>query len=146
MDKEVLVGEILTDEMIRTGRKLINDIKDSNLKIEAAFWLYFPEAEEWRLVLVSPRVDLDGSRKLYEELAHKIYKGIDKLYGLELRNFTFLSTTDPLVRTVAGANRHLGLDNSRLSGIYLNGDYIDDLYLYFISNSIRPLRGMSWYI
>ncbi len=123
--------------MINAGERLLEDIGNSDLGIVGAFWLFFAEAGEWRLVLVSPRVDRDGPRKLYEELAHRIYKDSDRLYGLQLRNFAFFSPTDTPVMAIAGANLIHDLEGKRMGKAYFGGTYVGDIYVYFISDSIR---------
>ncbi len=146
MAEEILVRASLTDQMIDAGARLLNDIKDTDLEVVAAFWLFFTEAGEWRLVLVSPRIDKDGPRKLYEQLSEKLYAGTDKVYGIDIFNITFMSPSERLVGALADANRQSTLSSQRLPGIYLNGVYVEDLYVYFISNSLKPTRGTDWYI
>lgn len=152
MAEEILVRTSLNDQMLEAGTKLLQDIKDANFDIMAAFWLFFVEAGEWRLVLVSPRVDSDGPRKLYAELSERLYDGKEKVYGLDIMNITFMSLNDKIVGALAGANwsykRSLGygLSGQRLYDVHLNGTYIENMYLYFIDDSIKIPRGSSWQI
>lgn len=152
MAGEILVRASLNDQMLEAGTKLLQDIKDADFEVIAAFWLFFAEAGEWRLVLVSPRVDRDGPRKLYAELSERLYNGKEKIYGIDIINVTFMSPNDKIVGALAGANwsykRSLGygLSGQRLYDIYLNGTYIEDIYLYFIDDSIKFPRGSSWQI
>jgi hypothetical protein len=153
MAKEILVGEQLTDGMLQAGRQLLADIKQP-LEVIAAFWLLIPEAGEWRLAVVSPRVDTDGSRELYSSLWDRLYSGKDraKVYGLELYNITALSPHDKLVAALVGANssyrQSVGRDlaEQRLQDIYLNGTFVPDLYLYFIDDALRAPRGSEWVV
>ena len=147
MAKEILVGELLTEEMLEAGRRLLADVKQP-LEVVAAFWLYFPEPEEWRLALVTPRVDTDGPLELYTLLGDQIYTGDERarVYGLELSNLTVLSPRDRLVEGLIDSNRNYrkaagrDLPEQRLRGIYLDGSYVPDLYLYFIEDTPKPRR------
>lgn len=152
MAQEILVKEVLTDRMIDAGKQLLENVGGTKADIVAAFWLYFPEASEWRLVLVSSRVDEDGPRKLYAELAEKLYRENEKVYGLDLRNITFFSPREKLVGALAGANRSYkqsvghDLSGQRLTDVYLDGVYAEELYLYFMDASVKPSRGSNWYV
>ncbi len=145
MAEEVLVGQVLTTEMIKAGEELLKEVQKSDLDVTAAFWLYFAESGEWRLVLVSPRVDTDGPKKLYSRLSKLLYRDGLKVYGLDSLNITFVSPNDRLVRAIANTGRLADLSGKRLSGANFSGEFVDDIYIYFIGDPAEPSDGRAWY-
>ena len=151
MAKEILVSQYLTDEMIGAGRALVEEVKKSKLQVVAAFWLYFEEAERWRLVLVSKRFNKEGPLTLYGELGKLIYdRDRQEVFGIRLENTTFMDANDRLVRALASANglteRGNGLEGKRLPHSTFNGEYVEDIYIYFVDDSIKPLGSRASYV
>jgi hypothetical protein len=146
MAKEVLVSQFLTDEMIRAGEALIERVKKSNLQIVAAFWLYYEDAERWRLVLASKRLNKEGPLALYQELDKLIYdKERQEIFGIRLENTTFVDASDELVRALASANQLGVIAERRLPRSYFDGHYVEDIYVYFVNDSVEPLRPLPSY-
>lgn len=65
-----MASAILVDFPREAGWRLLDllDAADFNFQINAAFWRYEEEPEEWRLYLASPRVGSDGPSALYERI------------------------------------------------------------------------------
>ena len=131
--------------MIEAGKKLVESSEIAVLNIVAAFWLYFPEAEEWRLVLVSPKIDQDGPRKLYGQISDILYQDADKKYEIDLVNITLMSPDENIVRVIAGVNKMWDLSGKRLSNSRFAGVFIEDIYIYSVDSSITPLPGSMWF-
>lgn len=149
MAGEILVKEPLTREMIEAGEELLRRLKSISFDVVAAFWIYTSEVNEWRLALAWPEVDQKGPREAYLMIWQVLYGESEPIAELDLPTLTVLSPKETLVRTLAGANQHLTLLNlgrHRLSDFYLNDVHVEDLYLYFIDESIPLLRGSEWYI
>ncbi|HEX9990827.1 MAG TPA: hypothetical protein VGE45_20405 [Chloroflexia bacterium] len=146
MAEEILVKEPLTKEMIEAGEALERILVSARFDLAAIFWLYTSEANKWRLMIASPQVDNEGPKKTYATIREILSKAASMAPDLDLWSITVLGSGETLVRTLAGANRHLGLSNKRLPGIYLNGVNIEDMYVYYIADSVEPLRGSDWYI
>lgn len=145
MAQEVLVGQILTKEMIDAGAELLRDIEGWPLELSAAFWLFFSEADEWRLVLVSSRVDTDGPLKLYAKLSDLLYNGTEKKYGLDLSNISLFSPGEPLVRAAASVSKLYDLTGKRLARGNFNGVYVEDIYVYFVNESVQPISDSKFF-
>src|SRR5207249_154040 len=107
-------------------------------------WLYSLEANEWRLVLVSPQVDTEGPRKIYGMIWDALYKRSDRVMGLDLLSISVFSPDDTLVRALASANDLVALSGKRLTRNRLNGVFIEDVYIYFVKDSVKPLPGPKW--
>ena len=147
MAKEILVGQFLTNEMIEAGQTLVNRVRRSELQVVAAFWLYFEEAEEWRLVLASSRLNKDGPLALYNELSELIHADTELKYRIRLVNTTFVSSDAKLVRALATVNERLGtLAGKRFTRTYFNGEYVEDIYVYFVSGNVHSLDTPAWMV
>ncbi|HYP39715.1 MAG TPA: hypothetical protein VEX13_05075 [Chloroflexia bacterium] len=146
MAEEILVKEPFTKEMIEAGEAFKRILVNADFDLAAIFWLYTSEANKWRLLIASPQVDTEGPKRTYATIREILSEVSSEAPELDLWSITVLGSGETLVRTLAGANRHLGLSNKRLPGINLNGVYIEDIYVYCIADSVEPLRGSDWYI
>jgi hypothetical protein len=68
MAKDVLVTEVLSEQMISAGSKLIDRLDTNNSEVKSAFWLFFPEDRFWRLIVVSPLVISKGPKNFYKRI------------------------------------------------------------------------------
>lgn len=78
---------------IERGRAVLRALDEAHVPIRSAFWLYFREADEWRLVLGTPLVEDLGPRAAYNEV-EKTLKGEAGL--VPLRQIVILGMEDPL--------------------------------------------------
>lgn len=150
MAEDVLVKEQLTDKMIKLGKQLIDRLASTDLKVVAAFWLYRPDSNDWRLTLASPQVDEYGLRKYLTIIWEVLHKGRDKISGLDLENVNLISSDERLVRALASTNQltgqPTGLAGKRLSRSTFNGEYLEDVYVYFVEDSVKSLPSPAWYV
>jgi hypothetical protein len=146
MAEEILVKEPFTKEMIQAGEALKGILVNAGFNLAAIFWLYTSDTNKWRLMIASPQVDNEGPKRTYATIREILSEVSGEVPDLDLWSITVLGSGETLVRTLAGANRHLGLSNKRLPGIYLNGVYIEDIYVYYIADSVEPLGGSDWHI
>ena len=82
IDRTVLVG---LD--IEGGKRLLEALDENGLDIRAAFWYYFPEPEEWRLVFATPMVDKEGPFKVYTRI-RSILQKLDPTPDISLQDIT----------------------------------------------------------
>ena len=57
--------KVLVENDIRSGERLLEQLDLAKVPVTAAFWLYAEDADEWRMVIVSPFVETHGPRQLY---------------------------------------------------------------------------------
>lgn len=57
--------KILVENEIGSGERLLEQLDLAKVPITAAFWHYSDEANEWRLMIVTPFVETQGRRQLY---------------------------------------------------------------------------------
>ena len=60
---------VLVESDIEIGDRLLRSLDRKDISITAAFWLYSEDANEWRLMLVSPLVSTIGPRELYHAIS-----------------------------------------------------------------------------
>ena len=144
MAKEILVRENLTNEMTDAGSDLLPRLDAAGFEVVAAFWLYYSEAEEWRLTLAWPEMNKKGPKNAYERIGKLLDETPENVPTLDLLNITVVSPDNTIVRALASANNLIALSGKRLSGNRLNGIYIEDIYIYFVKDSVKPLPGPRW--
>src|SRR5579862_6048206 len=77
---------------------------DPSLDVRAAFWLYRPEADDWRLYLASPVVDTAGPLEAYKRIQTALVRinqpDDDPWNELNLNNISVISPQHKLVRAL----------------------------------------------
>lgn len=125
-----MVKEQLTGAMIDGGAALTAKLDENGLGVTAAFWLFLPELNEWRLHFASPDVGTKGPREVYE----RVSLAIDQLganAATPLSIVTVLDDNDDLVRLLKGGIRTgPGLNRIRFSRDVIDGHFIDDALIY----------------
>src|SRR3954447_26639315 len=92
MAEEVLVKEAFSKDMENAGAELIIALDQANIPIDAAFWLYIPELNVWRLMLSSPKLSTEGPKSLY----HRINNVLSRMTGSEFKlSIEYISVVDP---------------------------------------------------
>jgi hypothetical protein len=121
----------LVDHQIDDVPKLIDQLRLDNFDVEAAFWLYTSEADQWFLYLVSDAVDRVGTTQAYKS----VYRSMRRLTGLWINPFEvkLVGPADPVAKAVLDhrAFAHAPLP-TRVSGSYLGNVYIENAYIYYI--------------
>ena len=111
MDEIVLLKECLSETKLKQGRKLLSKLDVKGYPVEAAYWIFMYERNDWRLHIVSPEVDRKGEIKAYSSL-HKIADTLPFSYELGV----FLDRTD---------NRFF---NEMMEGLRRDGPILDSMY------------------
>lgn len=96
-------------------------------RIKAAFWLYYGESEEWRLVIATPLVDEEGPLDTYTRLQPILFE--IQPADLYLQNISVTSSSDPLARAfrkviIPRSNPYARLPRSAWGGTYVEGAYL----------------------
>ncbi|MBI3325977.1 MAG: hypothetical protein HYZ81_04640 [Nitrospinae bacterium] len=126
----VMTKETLTKEMIQAGAELTRRLDAAGLVVSASFWLYIPEANLWRLLIVSPEVSTAGPKKVYQ----KIQSVLPQIPEIALQDISVVEQTNPLVSLLRTAVRTgEGISGIRFSKNTINGHFIEDVYIYRMS-------------
>jgi len=128
-----MVKNSLVEADLLAGKRLVTALSvppyNSIFKLQAAFWLYDQESQEWRLYLATPLVEEFGSLAAYTNLQQPL-RSIQPT-DLSLENISVSSPRKPLVKAIKRASRiPNGSEGIRLTRNTISGMYIDDAYVY----------------
>lgn len=131
MAENGVVKEQLTPEMIDAGAALTQSLDHLGLPVQAAFWLFDAEINEWRLVIASSDAATKGPRAVYRS----IREAIDQLgASVNAVPFSAIRVVEPgseLVRLLGSAVRTgSGIGRIRFQKNVINGHFIDDALIY----------------
>ncbi len=127
MAEETLVKEALTDEMIQAGSALLANLDRSRFSVDAALWLYLTEGNQWRLLLATPEVHLDGPRKAYKRLIQALRKSAVDVSPVDI---AVVDSRDGFIQLLRTAISVQGGSGVRFSRNTINGQFIEDAYIY----------------
>jgi len=126
-----MVAPSLVDSKIDAGRRLIEELDQSEFPVSAALWLFREEAINWRLILASSLVDAYGPRETYRRLQRILLKLPD---SIGLSEIQVVGPQDELIQLLRVALKTgPALSGIRFTGNTINGVYIDDAYIYRIA-------------
>jgi len=123
--------ESITKETIAAGEALIKKLNQSGIRPKAVFWFYYPERERYQLVISIPEARTEGSKKFYRKILSILEQGGDELGEITLEDVTLQPPLLPmrgLIRLASKIER--GVPGYRLHKTGVDGDIIDDAYLY----------------
>ncbi len=112
------------------GRHLVEALDGASFPVSGALWLFNPEANDWRLLIVSPAVTTNNLSRAFSQL-HQIARGLPE-YPILLSSVSLLQSEDPLIVQLRKALRTGPQDISgiRFSKNVIDGTYIEDAYIY----------------
>jgi len=112
------------------GKRLIEELDKLEFPILAALWFYFPESDEWRLIIATPLIDEMGPLEAYTLLQSKLEK-LKSLTEITLKDITIISPKDDLIKSLRIAiHTGSGISGIRFTGNTINQVYINDAYIY----------------
>jgi hypothetical protein len=125
-----MVEANLTKELIDAGAKLVEKLDERGVAPDTAFWLYSPEEQTWKLVLVEIKLAKKGPRAAYAEI-QKILESEKDLGNLRLDDLVLEKPDARIVELIRKATR----TGPRVTGIrfrnnVVDGTLIDDAYIY----------------
>ncbi len=135
MAQDSVVKELLTDGMIQAGAELTKNLDEGRWPVHASLWVFISEGNQWKLLLASPRVQLDGPRKSYETVQSALAETPAAGGTIMLSDITVTGSEDPLLELLRVAiTTAPTLSGIRFTGNVINGRFIDDAYIYRISD------------
>ena len=132
---KVVAKEALTPQMIAAGAELTRRLDDVGFDLVASFWLYTSESNEWLLVLASPYVTTAGPVKAYRRIRRVLYNGAPEPdLPMMLWDTTVREDDDPLIVALrTGIKTRKKIDGKRYTETIINGQFIEDAYVYRVS-------------
>jgi hypothetical protein len=112
------------------GRHLIEALDRSDFPLPAAFWLYNPYANEWKLWIATPLVDQNRLEVVYGRL-YEIARTLPEFPAL-LSSIILTSPKNDLILQLKSVIRTGPSDIAgiRFTQNVVNGVYIEDAYIY----------------
>jgi len=113
------------------GKRRIFDFPPSHFRVKAAFWLFLPESQEWRLFIATPLVDEKGPQAAYLDLRAALVATTPSLLNLSLENISAVTPKNPMVKALLSIiKKSPDSADLRLTRSSLNGTYVEDAYIY----------------
>lgn len=130
MAENTVVKEQLSKEMIEAGAALTAKLDEIGLPVSAAYWMFEPESNAWRLFFATTRVSTEGPRAVYRTILGAI-EDLGIKDTLPLSDVGVLEADAGLVRLLKDALRTgPGVSRIRFSRDVVGGRYIDDALIY----------------
>ncbi len=128
-----MVTPALTDEMIQSGRALIEDLDGSGLHVDVAMWMLFPDISAWKLMISSPVLIADGPKAAYDVVQKSLARISPR--QLKLDDIVIAKAEAPLLRLmrVAVRTKDRTLASIRFTNNVINGQLIPDALIYRLS-------------
>jgi len=129
--EEKMVAMTLTKEMIEAGAALLRKLDSSGVQPNAAFWFYFPDVQQWKLVLAEIKLGESGPRQIYKKIQEVISADQTEMQDLALDDITLAKPDAPIVGLMRLAIRTgPGISGIRFTNNVINGTVIEDAYIY----------------
>lgn len=121
---------VLVNQKIEEGANLIRALDSRHYPVSAAFWLFDPDDNRWKLVIASPNYDTNGPRSVYRVI-QKYVSAVSE-DDLALTDITVTSPKNQIVRLLRPVLRTAP---DAISGIWfkrntINNTYIEAAYIY----------------
>lgn len=127
-----MVRTSLVETDIADGRRLIAALNkiDSHFQVQVAFWLYRPEAMEWRFMVATPLVDQRGPFSTYADVQETL-RTIAPPLSISMQDISVVSPNDKLVKVLKKA-AHIphGVSGVRFGRSRIDDTYVEDAYVY----------------
>jgi hypothetical protein len=124
-----MAAAFLVDADIEMGRELLRILDETKFPVTAAAWIFFPDIEEWRLVIRTPKAEKNLQQALLE-LAISLDKQGDLRKRLDLSRVKLVPPKDKMLAAMGTVVRVEGTSNIRFSRNVINGVLIDDALIY----------------
>lgn len=120
---------ILVDADVDMGRELIRILDEASFPVTGAAWIFFPDVEEWRLVIRTPKAEKNLQQALLE-IAVALDSQGDLRKRLDLSRVKLVPPKDKMLAAMGSVVRADGLSTIRFSRNIVNGVLIDDALIY----------------
>lgn len=119
----------LVTKDIEAGSELIRLLDESKFPVTGAAWMHFPDIDDWRLVIRSPKAGTN-LQEAFLDLAKAMDAKGDLRARLDLARIKLVPPSDKLLAAIGSVLRVEGLGTTRFSKNVINGIFIDDAVIY----------------
>jgi len=101
-----MVAPPLVNEAKEDGRRFLERLDAEGFPVTAAFWMYFEEAEQWRLIVATPRMTKEGPPHVYGVFQDLLAR-VDPPLRIKLNDIwaVFPKEKEPIVRIMGEMHR-----------------------------------------
>jgi hypothetical protein len=124
-----MAAAVLVESDVEMGRELLRILDETKFPVTAAAWIFFPDIEEWRLVIRTPKAERNLQQALLE-LAVSLDQRGDLRKRLDLSRVKLVPPKDKMLAAMGSVVRVEGTSNIRFSRNVINGVLIDDALIY----------------
>lgn len=124
----------LDKDMVDSGAALTRELIKAGLNIKASFWFYLPDSQMWRLVIAAPSLSREGPRKFYQ-IIQRVISTLPNAASpkVSLENVAVVETNHRLVKLLGSVIKTgTSVSNIRFANNTVNGQYIDDAFIYLM--------------
>jgi hypothetical protein len=126
-----MVATTLTKEMIESGANLVSKLDQRGVQPDAAFWFFFPDIQQWRLVLAEVKLGDEGPRGIYRKIQNVLSQFKEEFNNLSLDSVTLAKPDAPIVALLRGAIRTgPAMSGIRFTNNVIDGVVVEDAYIY----------------
>ncbi len=120
---------ILVNSDIEAGQELVRILDQSGFPVTAAAWIYFPDVQEWRLVIRTPRA-AENLHEAFLDLARAMDARGDLRERIDLARLKLVPPGDRMLEAMGRVIKVPGLGTVRFTRNVINGIYMDDALVY----------------
>jgi hypothetical protein len=124
-----MVAATLVDADIQMGRELVQILDQAGFPVTGAAWMYFPDVEEWRLVIRTPEAATNLQNAYLKMSAAMDAKG-DLRQRIDLTRIKVVPPSDRVLEAIGKSIRVDGLGSVRFARNVIDGILIDDALIY----------------
>lgn len=128
-----MVTTTLVAEKIDIGGRLVRNLDDAKIPVQAALWLYKPEPDVWHLVIASPLVNSVGPKAAYALIDNIVRDQLGD-EDISITEISVVRPNDPLISALRKADKS-GPDvaGMRITGTAIGNTYIENAYIYRVN-------------
>lgn len=131
MGEKKMVAMTLTKEMIDSGDALVRKLDEQGFQPDAVFWLYFPDLQEWKLIIAEVKLGKEGPKETYKKIQDTISASKKDMPELSLDSVALAKPDAPIVTLLKkGIRTGSGISGIRFTNNVINGTLIEDAYIY----------------
>lgn len=120
---------VLVEADIAMGRELLEILDGAAFPVTAAAWVYYADAEEWRLIVRTPKAENDLLGAL-REVAGAMDAAGDLRERIDLSRIRLVPPKDKMLAAMGSMVRVDGASMVRFRRNMINGILIDDALIY----------------
>jgi hypothetical protein len=135
--EKTMVERTLTNKMIESGNALVNKLDERKISPDAAFWFYYPDAQEWKLIIAESKFSIKGPREIYKKIQDIILSSKEELRDLPLESVALVKPETSIVSLLNSVIKTgPGISGIRFTNNVINGTVIEDAYIYRLNKSV----------